>query len=48
MTAATTGATGKVVQVIGAVVDCEFPSEQLPAVFNALEIQQTYDERRRR
>ena len=40
MTAATTGATGKVVQVIGAVVDCEFPSEQLPAVFNALEIQQ--------
>ena len=41
MTAAATGATGKVVQVIGAVVDCEFPAEQLPAVFNALEIQQS-------
>ena len=41
MTAATTGATGKVVQVIGAVVDCEFPAEQLPAVFNALEIKQS-------
>ena len=41
MTAAATGATGKVVQVIGAVVDCEFPAEQLPAVFNALEIKQS-------
>ena len=41
MTAAATGATGKVVQVIGAVVDCEFPAEQLPAVFNALEVKQS-------
>ena len=41
MTAAATGATGKVVQFIGAVVDCEFPAEQLPAVFNALEIKQS-------
>ena len=32
-------ATGKVVQVIGAVVDVEFPPDQLPALYNALEIQ---------
>ena len=31
-------ATGKVVQVIGTVVDAEFPPEQLPAIYNALEI----------
>ena len=31
-------ANGKVVQVIGTVVDVEFPSDQLPALFNALEI----------
>jgi len=31
-------ATGKVVQVIGTVVDVEFPPEQLPKVYNALEI----------
>jgi F-type H+-transporting ATPase subunit beta len=30
--------TGKVTQVIGTVVDVEFPPEQLPAIFNALEI----------
>ncbi|MEL7562102.1 F0F1 ATP synthase subunit beta [Dehalogenimonas sp. 4OHTPN] len=29
---------GKVVQVIGSVVDIEFPSGELPALFNALEI----------
>jgi len=29
---------GRVVQVIGNVVDVEFPSEQLPAIFNALRI----------
>jgi F-type H+-transporting ATPase subunit beta len=33
------GATGKVVQVIGTVVDVEFPPEKLPAIFNALELQ---------
>ena len=33
-------ANGKVVQVIGTVVDVEFPPEQLPAIFNALEIAQ--------
>jgi F-type H+/Na+-transporting ATPase subunit beta len=32
------GATGKVVEVIGAVVDVEFPAEQLPEIFNAIEI----------
>jgi F-type H+-transporting ATPase subunit beta len=31
------GAEGKVVQVIGTVVDVEFPPNQLPAIFNALE-----------
>jgi F-type H+/Na+-transporting ATPase subunit beta len=32
-------ANGKVVQVIGTVVDVEFPPEQLPALYNSLEIQ---------
>jgi F-type H+-transporting ATPase subunit beta len=32
------GTVGKVVQVLGAVVDCEFPPDQMPAVFNAVEI----------
>ena len=31
-------ATGKVVQVIGSVVDVEFPPAELPALFNAVEI----------
>jgi F-type H+-transporting ATPase subunit beta len=31
-------ATGKVVQVIGTVVDIQFPPDQLPALFNAIEI----------
>ncbi|MCS6801551.1 MAG: F0F1 ATP synthase subunit beta [Chloroflexota bacterium] len=31
-------ATGKVVQVIGTVVDLEFPPDQLPELFNAVEI----------
>ncbi|MFA7179380.1 MAG: hypothetical protein WC075_05600, partial [Dehalococcoidales bacterium] len=30
---------GKVVQVIGSVVDVEFPSNQMPALFNALKIE---------
>ncbi|HXH21463.1 MAG TPA: F0F1 ATP synthase subunit beta [Dehalococcoidia bacterium] len=34
----TNGATGRVVQVIGTVVDLEFPPDQLPAVYNAVEI----------
>jgi F-type H+-transporting ATPase subunit beta len=32
------GAKGSVVQVIGTVVDVEFPPDQLPSVYNALEI----------
>src|SRR3990170_7087534 len=32
------GATGKVVQVIGTVVDIEFPPDALPSVYNAIEI----------
>ncbi len=31
-------ATGKVVQVIGTVVDIKFPPDQLPALYNAIEI----------
>jgi F-type H+-transporting ATPase subunit beta len=31
-------AKGKVVQVIGTVVDVAFPSNQLPALFNAIEV----------
>jgi F-type H+-transporting ATPase subunit beta len=33
-------AKGKVVQVIGTVVDVEFPPDQLPALYNAIEIMQ--------
>ncbi len=36
---------GKVVQVIGPVVDIEFPAEQLPNLTNAIVIQATNDER---
>jgi F-type H+-transporting ATPase subunit beta len=32
------GIKGRVVQVIGTVVDIEFPSEELPAIYNAVEI----------
>jgi F-type H+-transporting ATPase subunit beta len=39
------GVTGRVVQVIGPVVDLEFPPESLPDIYNAIEIQ---DERRER
>ncbi|HET7028618.1 MAG TPA: F0F1 ATP synthase subunit beta [Candidatus Limnocylindrales bacterium] len=34
-----TGATGKVIQITGPVVDIEFPSGQLPAIFNAVEVE---------
>ena len=30
--------TGKVVQVLGGVVDCEFPAEHLPEIFDAIEV----------
>ena len=32
-------ATGKITQVIGTVVDAEFPPEEMPAIYNALETQ---------
>ena len=31
-------ATGKIVQIIGTVVDVEFPPGELPGIFNALEV----------
>jgi F-type H+-transporting ATPase subunit beta len=38
------GTPGHVVQVMGAVVDVEFPSEQLPEIYNALEIEREGDQ----
>jgi len=35
--------TGKVVQVIGPVLDVEFEAEHLPEIYNALEINQDSD-----
>src|SRR5688500_8715770 len=35
---AVAGSTGKVVRIIGPVVDVEFPAEQLPDIYNAVEI----------
>jgi len=29
---------GKITQIIGAVVDCEFEPNQLPQIYNALEV----------
>jgi len=37
--------TGKVVQVIGPVVDVEFPQGQLPNIYNALKIEQEEDKK---
>ena len=39
MATATTKATGRVIQITGAVVDIVFPAGQLPAIYNAVEIQ---------
>jgi len=39
MATATTDATGRVIQITGPVVDIEFPSGHLPAIFNAVEIE---------
>ncbi|HEU5230071.1 MAG TPA: F0F1 ATP synthase subunit beta, partial [Ktedonobacteraceae bacterium] len=36
MAVAKTGTKGKVVQVLGAVVDAEFPADQLPEIYNKL------------
>ncbi len=38
-TTAVRGATGEVVQVQGAVVDVEFPPDQLPDIYNAVEVE---------
>src|SRR5688500_9522481 len=35
------GTVGKVVQVLGAVVDCEFPPDSMPSIFNAVEIKRS-------
>src|SRR6476469_9941750 len=40
MATAAAAATGKVSQVIGRVLDVEFGAEHLPAIYNALEIEQ--------
>ena len=40
----TKGTAGRVVQVLGAVVDVEFPSEQLPEIYHALEIERDGEE----
>ena len=37
-TTPTVGATGRVVQIIGPVVDVEFPAKQLPPIYQALRI----------
>lgn len=37
-------ATGRVVQVLGGVVDVEFPSESLPEIYEAVEVQRVNDE----
>ena len=42
------GTVGRVVQVLGAVVDCEFPPDQMPGIFNALEIRREAAPGRRR
>ena len=34
-------ADGRIVQIVGAVIDVEFPTGDLPALYNALEVQET-------
>ena len=41
MTTATAPSVGKIVQVIGPVLDVEFPAGHLPELYNALEIKAT-------
>ena len=43
MTTATAGATGKIVQIIGPVLDVEFAPDNLPEIYNALEIKGVTD-----
>jgi F-type H+-transporting ATPase subunit beta len=42
-TTPTTGATGKIVQVLGPVVDIEYPPDQLPQIYNAVEVEMDGD-----
>ena len=35
---ASKGATGRIVRIVGPVVDVEFPPDQLPAIYNALTV----------
>jgi F-type H+-transporting ATPase subunit beta len=42
MVATAPGSTGKIVQVLGPVVDVEFPPDHLPEIYNALEV--TFDD----
>ena len=35
----TAGATGKVIQIIGPVIDVEFPPDQLPEIYNAVAVE---------
>ena len=39
------GGTGRVVRVIGPVVDVEFPAEQIPGIYNALNVDVTWQAR---
>ncbi|HVE27689.1 MAG TPA: F0F1 ATP synthase subunit beta, partial [Sporichthya sp.] len=41
---ATPGGTGRVARVIGPVVDVEFAPDEMPAIFNALEVERTLDD----
>jgi F-type H+/Na+-transporting ATPase subunit beta len=43
----TTAATGRVTQVIGPVVDVEFPAEQMPEIYWALTVETTFGEQTR-
>ena len=35
---ATAAATGRIVQVMGPVIDVQFPPDQLPGIYNALQV----------
>src|ERR671935_2543775 len=38
------GATGRVVQILGGVVDVEFPEENIPELYEAIEVERPGDE----
>lgn len=40
-TASAKGATGRIVRIVGAVVDVEFPRDKMPAIYNALTVDAT-------